>query len=139
MTTREDVMCPECAADAEPLEAIDRRNFIRVVGGCAATALVSGGAVSLTPAPAAARALLQQQYTPPAPHPAEALVRELHAGRTADQRRQLVLPWNSPNRLRTYNAAMNARIGQAYTRPQQEMVTRIMRAISSGDDGYQKL
>jgi len=41
-----------------------------------------------------------------------------------------VLPWNHENRRRTFNAAMNARIGQAYKRPQQELVQRIMRAIN---------
>jgi hypothetical protein len=38
-----------------------------------------------------------------------------------------------------YNAPMNVRIGQVYTTAQQELLQRIMRAISSGDQGYTAL
>lgn len=123
----ENEYCPEC------LEPVDRRDFLRVVGGGAAAVAVAG---TLAPIASAQHRI---PLPPRAPRPAEALCRELFDSLTADQRRQLVLPWDSPNRLRTYNAAMNVRIGQAYTAPQRELLERIMRAISSGDDGYTKL
>jgi len=128
MTKPDAASCPEC------LEPVDRRDFIRVVGSGAAT--LSLGA-ALGPALTSARAA--EPAAPKAPRPAEALCRELFGTLTADQRRQLVLPWDSPNRRRMYNAPMNARIGTAYTAAQKELLQRIMRAISSGDDGYTKL
>jgi hypothetical protein len=141
MSSRESSSCPECAESFDQPVAIDRRNFIRVVGGCAATTLLTGGTAALTPGRAAANLTLplQQAVQPKTPHPAEALIRELHAGLTADQRQRLTLPWNNPNRTRIYNAPMNVRIGQVYTRPQQELLDRIVRAISSGDEGYRRL
>jgi hypothetical protein len=137
MSTRESQPCPECADLAHDPAALDRRNFIRVLGGAAATTLVSG-AVPALPAARAAGALVQQAQPKP-PHPAEALVRELYGNLTADQRRRLTLPWNNPMRQRMFNAPMNVRIGQVYTRPQQELLDRIVRAISSGDEGYRRL
>jgi hypothetical protein len=138
MSSNQEPVCPECAEIFEPMEAVDRRDFIRVVGATAATAMVSGAAM-----PAAGQAPAQAPNPAPAqpkaPRPAEALCRELFAGLSADQRRQLVLPWDHANRLRIYNAPMNARIGTVYTNAQQELVQRIMRAISSGDEGYAKL
>lgn len=123
-------LCPDCN---EP-ESVDRRDFLRVVGAGTA-AVIAGG--TLTP-------IATAQNTPPRPagkppRPAEALCRELFTGLTADQRRQLVLPWNHANRMRTFNAPMNARIADIYTRPQQELVDRIMHAISSGEEGYARL
>ncbi len=121
-----EIDCPEC------LEPVDRRDFLRVLGGGAA-ALAVGGVV----APAASA--LHRAPVRITPRPAESLCHELFGTLTADQKRQLVLPWTSPNRLRTYNAAMNARINEAYTASQRELLQRIMRAISSGDEGYTKL
>ncbi len=122
-------LCPECTG----VESVDRRDFMRVVGG--GTAAVLAGA-TLTPIVAA-----QHRIPTPAatPRPAEALCRELWTTLTAEQRRQYVYAWDHPNRLRTFNAAMNGRISQVYTRPQQELLERIMRAISAGEDGFTKL
>ncbi len=131
--------CPECTESEAPHLGRTRRDFMRAVGG--GTAAVLAGpliADGLTPVLTAAQNQPAVQPARPA-KPAEALCRELYTGLTADQRRQLVLPWNHPNRTRTFNAAMNARIGQAYTPAQQELLQRIMRAISSGEDGYTRL
>jgi hypothetical protein len=118
--------CPEC------LEPVERRDFLRTVG-VGAAALTVGGVL----APAASA--MHRAPVRITPRPAESLCHELFGTLTADQKQRLVLPWNSPNRLRTYNAAMNVRIGDGYTAPQRELLQRIMRAISSGDDGYNKL
>jgi hypothetical protein len=133
MSTPENAFCPECA---EP-DAVDRRHFLRVLGGYSATALVSGGAVAATPALVGAQPPAPVQ--PKAPRPAEALVRELHAGLTAAQRQRLVLPWSHSSRQRIFNTPMNVRIGDIYTRPQQELLHRIVRAIRSGEEGYRRL
>jgi hypothetical protein len=82
------------------------------------------------------------------PHPAEALIRELNAGLTADQRRLVIHPWNAgvnnagqgiPMRHRMYNNPMARRIGEVYSRPQQELNQRILRALADNEDGYHQL
>src|SRR5262249_41244979 len=128
--------CPECADQFDEPQAVDRRHFIRVVGGAAATALVAGGAVVATPTLAAAQTALPTTRTP---RPAEALVHALHAPLTGSQPNRVLLPWNRPSRKRMFNTPMNVRIADVYTRPQQELLQRIMRAISSGEEGYRRL
>lgn len=130
MTTNEASNCPEC----DDVQAVDRRDFMRVVGGGTAAVLVGG---MLTPVVAAGPHRVP--FSVQAPSPAEGLCRELWQTLSADQRGQVVLPWNHANRLRTFNAPMNVRISTAYTRAQQELLNRIMRAISSGDEGFAKL
>jgi hypothetical protein len=73
--------------------------------------------------------------------PAEALIQELYRTMTDEQKRTLVLPWDNANRrVLNPNRALNGdRIGDKYTRPQQELIERILRAVSSGEDGYRKL
>jgi hypothetical protein len=138
MSDRDPLSCPECN------DLVDRRDFLRVAGSAATLAV--GGAMAAAYLPSS---VFAQPATPAAPaaappaakaaRPAEALCKELYAGLTADQRRQVLLPWNSPNRARFYNAPMNVRIGQVYTQPQKELLDRIMKSISSGDDGFAKL
>ncbi len=143
MTIEKKELCPECEGQFEQLEPVDRRNFIRVVGTGAAGLVVAGGVTNLSTSGVARAAV------PPGPRaerPAEALVRELFAGLSADQRESVVLPWNHgagnnqlPSRLRMYNRPINRRIGEVFTRPQQELIERTLQAISSGEEGYQKL
>jgi len=135
MSNQETVQCPECT---EPL-SVDRRHFMRVAGsgavllaGGVAPEFARGQAPAQNPVPA-------QPAQPKPPRPAEALIRELHAALTDEQKQRVVMPWNNPNRQRMHNAPINARISQVYTRGQQELIQRIMRAISSGDEGYNRL
>jgi len=132
--------CPECT---EP-ESLGRRDFIRVLGGT--TAGLAAGTL-------AAPRLLAQQATATttaavavparAAAPAEDLVRELFAGLSAEQKTQVVYPLDhggaNPTRLRMFNAPFARNIGQVYTQPQQELVQRILRAMSSDDEGYRRL
>lgn len=131
--------CPECASGPE---SVGRRDFIRAVGGTAValTGLeaVTRGAPRVladTPAAPAARAA----------RPAEALIRELYQGLSDEQRRGVVYAWdhrqgNNPlTRQRIYNAPIGRRIGDAYTRPQQELVERILRSICSDEEGYRRI
>lgn len=132
--------CPECDLGPDLLPALDRRHFIRVLGTQAAALAVAGSA-GATVARAADK--------PAATKPAESLIRELFATLTADQKKAVALPWDhgvkegkgTPTRLGMYNAAVNKQtvIKDAYTKPQQELLDRIFRAICSGEDGYRRL
>src|SRR5207237_2398400 len=77
---------------------------------------------------------------------AEDLVRELYTGLNDWQRRHVVYPWNHggeggrvPVRMRTYNTCIGKAIGETYTRSQRELIERILRAMSSGEDGYSQI
>ncbi len=130
MTEPENLYCPECEGEAP----VDRRDFIRVVGGTtavlAAGAVSGGGLLADAPAPAARQA-----------KPAEGLIQELYSGMTADQRRTLVLPWNNANRtvIAPNRAINNQRIGDHYTAAQQELIERILKAVSNGDAGFRQM
>jgi hypothetical protein len=147
MQENETPFCPECADGPEPLDTpeLDRRDFLRAAGGAAGLlALGAAGAV-----PAVARAAEDKpKAAAKAAKPAEALVRELYDTLSDDQKKQIVLPWNAgakdgrgrPLRLGMYNSAIqNKKIGEVYTRPQQELIERILKAISSGEDGYRRI
>ena len=127
--------CPEC---------VDRRDFVRVLGGTAVTL------TGLEFVRSNNIALAQPAATPPAApraaKPAEALIRELFQGLSDAQKRDVVMPWNHrrPNtnidtRLGMYNAAFGRKINEAYTPAQQELVGRILRSISSDEDGYRRI
>ena len=76
--------------------------------------------------------------------PAEEMIRELYTGLTDDQKKAVVLPWDHGTkdgkgkltRLGMYNAPIGKTIGDSYTKPQQELVQKILRSICSDDDGY---
>ena len=126
--------CPECDNFDE---AVDRRGFLRTATGTAVTL------VGLQALPSAAPRLRADEPARAA-RPAESLIRELHAGLSEEQKRQVVLPWNhgaangTPTRLRMYNAAIfnNRRIEDVYTPAQRELCQRILKGICSGDDGF---
>jgi hypothetical protein len=135
--------CPECAESVELSEPVDRRDFIRVVGGTAAA--VTLGAAS---APATLAADQPKIKVPAKPDkPAEELVKELFANLNAEQKAALVLPWDHgagrgkiATRLGMYNSAILGRkIGAHYTPGQQELIVKILRAISADDDGYRRI
>jgi hypothetical protein len=141
MAEIESPYCPECDeafAFPEPLP-VDRRHFIRVVGGAAATvALGAAGSVH------GARA---ETKTEKKTRPAEELIKELFSGLKDEQKKKVVLPYDHgtgkgrrPTRLGMYNAAIhNIRIETVYTKAQTELIERIVKAMSSGDDGYRRI
>jgi hypothetical protein len=129
--------CPECAFG--PDAALARRDFIRLVGTSAAAVAVAG-----TAAPAVRAA----DKPAKAAKPAEGMIRELFAGLSADQKKQVVLPWDHgakggsaiPTRLGMYNAPIaKLPMKDCYTKTQQELLDRIFRAICSDDDGYKRM
>jgi hypothetical protein len=133
--------CPECA-ELQEADGLDRRDFIRVVGGGAA-GLVALGTAATLPARAADKPAVPERPN----KPAEALVRELYASLSNDQKKDAVRDWDfgvkdgkgRPQRLGMYNAPLGKRIGVVYTRAQQELIERILRAIASDEDGYRRI
>lgn len=124
--------CPECDENLDRREFMRRTAALAVLGGVSATA--TADQASTAPA------------KPREAKPAEALIRELHTSLSDDQKKMLVLPWDhgaengrTPTRMRMYNGPIGKTIGDAYTKPQQELVERILRAISSGDEGYNRI
>lgn len=127
--------CPECSETVSPMTGLARRDFIRAVG-------VMGGAALLpTVAQAAAAA------KPRAGKPAESLVREFFATLTDEQKQAMVLPWNHgaekgglPTRLKTHNAApLGKKLGEQFTKPQQDLIRTTFKAILSGEDAYERI
>ncbi len=134
--TEQQPFCPECDMTED---AVDRRGFLHAAAGTAVT-LVGLQAVAKTPSVRADGPVARVAK------PSEALIRELHASLSDDQKRRVVLPWNHgqtngtgiPTRMRFYNNAIfgDRRIQDVYTPAQRELCERILRGMCSGDDGY---
>ncbi len=137
-STPEVVSCPECEWGWESVASLDRREFLRVTGASAAAATVG---LALTPLERARAARMARQAE------AEALVFELYRSLDSEQKKYLVQPWDLkrpnqplPARLMTANAAVGKSvIGLEYKRPQIELLRKIFRAISNGEEGYRQL
>lgn len=142
----ETITCRDCEPDGSS-RATDRRRFLRQSAiGAVSLAAVSGSTGLLHAQPAAPVAV--PELAPPpvrVPGPAEDLVRELHASLSDAQKRRVVLPWDHgaaagiPTRHRIFNSARGERISQVYTRPQQELITRILRSLCADDEGFRKI
>jgi hypothetical protein len=126
--------CPECDEGFVLPKAKSRRDFLQAVGGAAALAAIGGGIRPARAADAPAK-------------PAEELIRELYSTLTSDQKSELVLPYDHgteghPTRQKTYNApplGAEKRIRDTYTKPQQELVHRIVRSILASDEALERL
>ncbi|MFO0845557.1 MAG: DUF3500 domain-containing protein [Gemmataceae bacterium] len=126
--------CPECDEAFDFPEPIARRDFLLAAGGALAYALT--GATARAAAPAVRK-----------PRPAEDLIRELHASLSEAQKGRVVKPYDHraaketrPTRLGMFNQAIDKiTIQDSYTRPQQELVERIVKSMCSGDEGYRQI
>src|SRR5262245_57828698 len=138
MAEIESPYCPECdeAFDFPEPQPVDRRDFIRgVVGGTAAAVALTAG---VGRADEADKAKVRQ------PRPAEDLVRELFAGLDDAQKKRVVLDFDHgadkggrPTRLGMYNQAINnIKLKDVYTKPQQELIERIVKSMCAGEQGY---
>src|SRR5262249_38907503 len=78
--------CPECEDVAGP---VDRRSVLRVVGGQAAALVAVGSAAAKAPAPNTKVKTIEKPAKP-----AEALIRDLYATLSDDQKKDVVLPWD---------------------------------------------
>lgn len=145
MAEFESLSCPECAeafdfpapppATHAPA-AVDRRDFIRVLGAGAAAATVGAPLLADTAKPERK------------PRPAEELIKELFAGLKDDQKKKVVLDYDHgtrggkglPTRQRMVNGPLaGVRIGSVYTKPQVELLTKIVKAMCNGEEGYRQI
>jgi hypothetical protein len=126
--------CPECN---EPFE-VDRREFARYIS--IGSALFAAGGASLLSAKRAGAE--PEPVTKPRvlKNPAEDLVRELYSGMSDDQKKAVCRPFNDSARLTVNpNKALDKTIGTVYTKAQQDLVEKIVKAISSGDKGWEQI
>src|SRR5262249_20584939 len=126
--------CPECDEGFELPAVRGRREFLQAIGASAALA-----AISATP---------RRMRAADAPtKPAEELIRELYSTLSADQKSELVLPYDHgteghPTRHKCYNApplGNEKRISSTYTKPQQELIKRTLRAVMASDEAFERL
>jgi hypothetical protein len=71
---------------------------------------------------------------------AEDLVKELFAGLTEKQKKAVVKPWDHPARKSVNpNKALDRTIGDVYTKEQQDLIQKLVRAIASDDKGWEQI
>jgi hypothetical protein len=134
-TASNSVFCPECAEGGNAAHGLGRRDFMRVMAGGAA-GLMGGAALRAAPG-----------ETPRTVKPAEDMIRELFATLSAEQKTAMVRPWDHvsepggiPTRLKTHNAApLGKKLGEQFTKPQQDLIEKTFRAILSGDEAYDRI
>src|SRR5262245_35305178 len=128
MSEERKAYCPECDEEVVQPDTIDRRNFIRVIGERTAALVALGGAAgSLSSLREAAEVKSDDK-----PNPTEGMINELYANLSDAQKKEVDLPWDDaagqgklPTRMGMYNAPiLQKRIGQSYTKPQQELLER---------------
>lgn len=134
MNAKKQPNCPDC----QP--GFDRRDFVRSVamGG---VALAGGSSIAIT-----GKVLADTPKPLIGPMPrvvnsvAEDLVKELYSGLTDDQKKAVVKPWDSPARKTVNpNKALDKTLKSVYSKTQQELVERIVKAISSDDKGWHQI
>ncbi len=119
--------CPECN--------LDRRDLFKTlaIGGAA---LAAGGTLLQS-----SRAFAERGPMPRIVNVvAEDQVKELFAGLSDDQKKIVVKPWNNPARRSVNpNKALDKTIGTVYSKTQQELIERIVKAISGGESGWNQI
>jgi len=123
--------CPECAG-------FDRRELLRYVS--IAPLAVAAGGLALRPGVANAEEIevlpMPRLRTP---GPAEDLAKELYAGMSDTQRKAVCMPFDSAQRLAVNpNHALNKTIGSVFDKKQIELIERIVKSLSAGDDASWK-
>ncbi len=122
--------CPEC-------NDLDRRDFARTLALGGAALAVGGGLVL----PARKTIAGERGPMPRVVNAkAEDLVKELFAGLTDEQKKAVVKPWDHAARKSVNpNRALDKKLADVYTKPQQELVERIARAIGGDDKGWNQI
>ncbi len=117
--------CPDCRD-----EAINRRDFVRRVGGAA----MAGGLLPLTglARPAVARPTADKQ-------PAETAVKRLYGTLTSDQKKLICFPFDDPLRTKISAnwAITKTKIEDDFTKEQQALIDEIFRGVTS-PEGYER-
>src|SRR5262249_51954777 len=125
MQENEKPYCPDCddgINDGIEYWLLDRRDFVRT----AATVALAGAVPALAHADDAPKT----DKTEKSERPAETLTKELYSTLSAEQKKELVLPWDHgsergaiPTRLGMYNSPiMRKTVGGSYTKAQQDLV-----------------
>jgi hypothetical protein len=144
MSSEKQATCLECERGPDAFAELDRREFMRTVAVTAGVAGLGSQVRADNPAADAARHAKLAGHA----RPAEELVQELFGTLTAEQKQKLILPYEHgtvngkgmATRLGMYNSpVLGKRIGEHYTKPQQELIERILRAISSDEEGYRRI
>jgi len=146
MSQNEQPRCPECDSDFDmPEFELDRRHFLRSAALAAAVPVAVGATGGLI---AAEAKKAEDKPAEKKAKPAEDLIRELFSGLSEKQKKDIVLPWDHgagknrvPNRLALApnRALLGKTIDKNYTKTQVELITRILKAISSGEDGFRRI
>jgi hypothetical protein len=124
--------CPECDEGFVLPQVRSRREFLTAIGATAALAAVGTRRIRAADAP---------------PRPAEELIRELYSTMSADQKSELVLPYDHgteghPTRKKTYNGpplGAEKRISATFTKPQQDLIKRTLKAILANEEAFERL
>ncbi len=123
-------LCPEC----DDFEPVDRRDFIRLLGGSAA------GAAMLSSVPQLRADTKTPVPTEKKDSPAETLVKELFAGLNEEQKKKVVYAWTDSKRTAMDpNGSIGIPIGKVYTKAQTELVERIIKAMCNGEEGWRQI
>lgn len=107
---------------------------------------VAGGAIGILGGSSLLSAAAPDE-TPRTTKPAETLVREFFATLMPEQKAAMVLPWDhgtekggTPTRLKTHNAApLGKKLGEQFTKPQQDLIRMTFKAILSGEEAYERI
>jgi hypothetical protein len=116
--------CPDC--EAQDCGTLDRRDFLTSVGA----ATLAAGGLSIVPSSSWA--------APSRTSAAETAVKRLYESLTAEQKKEVVLPWDDKRR-QTISAnwhVTKANVG-SFSKEQQKIIDEILRGVSSGD-GYER-
>jgi hypothetical protein len=77
--------------------------------------------------------------------PAEALIKELFTGLKDDQKKAVAKAYDTSKagalvrRVVNPNRALDQQIGKVYTKAQIELLEKIVKSLSNGDDGYRRI
>jgi len=115
--------CPECGT-------VDRRELLRYVSIAPAVLAVGAGTATIARAADAKPVASDRKIKP-----AEELVKELYSTMNDEQKKSVCRPYTDAARKSLNpNRALDKSIESVYTPQQQELIERILKAMSAGDD-----
>ena len=135
MSETREPLCPECVDDNA---ALDRRDFVRLLGGSAAA--LSLGTAFAPALRGESKKPAEKKIEAKKDSPAEVLVKELYAGLSDDQKKLACFPWTDNKRSQINpNRSIATPIGMIYSKSQKELVERIIKAMCAGEEGWRQI